>query len=182
MNKIKSALVIATLLLGMLPLMAQEKRVSPHETLSANIGGNRVTIVYGRPYTKNPKTGEVRKIWGGLVPYGQVWRMGADESTLLITEKPLTLGGASVPAGAYSLYMLPNEDGSAKLIINKRLGQWGTQYDDSQDLARVDMTKDALDTPVDQCTIAISKGASGGGVIKLSWESTQYSVAYTVTK
>ena len=58
--------------------------------------------------------------------------MGADESTLLITEKPLTLGGTSVPAGAYSLYMLPNEDGSAKLIINKRLGQWGTQYDESQ--------------------------------------------------
>ena len=94
----------------------------------------------------------------------------------------MTLGGTSVPAGAYSLYMLPNEDGSAKLIINKRLGQWGTQYDESQDLARVDMTKDALDTPVDQCTIAISKGTSGGGVIKLSWESTQYSVAYTVTK
>ena len=184
MNKIKSALtlVLATLLLGSLPLMAQEKRVSPHQTLSANISGNRVTITYGRPYTKNPKTGEARKIWGGLVPYGQVWRMGADEATLLITEKALTIGDTAVPAGAYSLYMLPNEDGTAKLIINKQLGQWGTQYDDKQDLARVDMTKSVLDAPVDQCTIAISKGASGGGVIKLSWESTAYSVAYTVTK
>ncbi len=89
MNKLKSLLVIAIVALGVLPLMAQQKRLSPHETISAVIDGNRVTIVYGRPYTKNPRSGEVRKIWGGLVPYGKVWRTGADEATLLITQKPL---------------------------------------------------------------------------------------------
>src|SRR5271170_5400305 len=69
MNKLKSILVIVTILASALPLMAQKQRVSPHETISSVIDGNRVTIVYGRPYTKDPKTGEPRKIWGGLLPY-----------------------------------------------------------------------------------------------------------------
>ena len=83
---IKTTVMIAALVLGVLPLGAQTKRAastggnSPHETTSAVIDGNRVTIVYGRPYTKNPKTGEARKIWGGLVAYGKVWRTGADEA------------------------------------------------------------------------------------------------------
>src|SRR5690242_794256 len=124
MNKLKSALII-TGLLAALPLMAQQKRVSPHETVSAVIDGTRVTVTYGRPYTKDPKTGEARKIWGGLVPFGKVWRTGADEATTLIAQKPITIGGTAVPAGAYTLFTLPAEDGSAKLIVNKQVGQWG---------------------------------------------------------
>ena len=76
-----STLILALTMLGAMPSPAQQKRISPHETISARIEGNRVTITYGRPYTKDPKTGEPRKIWGGLVPYGQPWRMGADEAT-----------------------------------------------------------------------------------------------------
>lgn len=182
MKTIKSALITATLALSLLPAMAQQKRLSPHETVSAAIDGNRVTIVYGRPYTTKPGTTEARKIWGGLVPYGKVWRLGADEATLLITEKPLAIGGTTVPAGAYTLFMLPNEDGTAKLIINKEIGQWGETYDQSQDLARVDLMKSALDTPVDQFTVKIAKGDAGAGVIKIDWESTEYSLKYTVAK
>ena len=184
MNKIKSLLVIALIGLGILPMMAQQKRVSPHETISAVIDGNRVTITYGRPYTKNPRSGEVRKIWGGLVPYGRVWRTGADEATTLITQKPLLIGETTVPAGAYTLWTLPAEDGSAKLIINKQVGQWGVgpgSYDEGQDLARVDLKKEALEKPVDQFTITIAKGGAGG-VIKLSWENTEYSLPFTVQK
>jgi len=81
MNKIKSTLVIATLIASALPVMAQRQRISPHETISSTIDGDKVTIVYGRPYSKDPKTGEVRKIWGKLVPFGKVWRTGADEAT-----------------------------------------------------------------------------------------------------
>ena len=179
MNKIKCALVIAAMLGACSPLMAQQKRLSPHETISAVSDGNRVTIVYGRPYTKNPRSGEVRKIWGGLVPYGKVWRTGADEATLLITQKPITLGGTSIPAGAYTLFTLPAEDG-AKLIVNKQIGQWGVgpgSYDESQDLARIDMKKQTLDTPVDQFTISVR-----GGELKMSWEKTEYSVPFTVQK
>jgi hypothetical protein len=185
MNKIKSILTMAAVVMSALPALAQEKRISPHETISTVIDGNRVTVTYGRPYTKNPRTGEARKIWGGLVPYGSVWRTGADEATILITQKPLMIGDASVPAGAYSLFTLPNEDGSAKLIINKKTGQWGVgpgSYDKSEDLARVDLKKETLDAPVDQFTMALSKNPSGGGILKMSWENTQYSTTFTVQK
>ncbi|HEX4264587.1 MAG TPA: DUF2911 domain-containing protein [Verrucomicrobiae bacterium] len=177
MNKIKHALII-TALLGALPLMAQQKRVSPHETISQVSDGNRVTLVYGRPYSKDPHSGEVRKIWGGLVPYGQAWRTGADEATLLVTQKPIVLGGTPIPAGAYTLFTQPNEDGSAKLIVSKQIGQWGTQYDEKQDFARVDLKKEALDKPVDQFTMALTKQ----GELKMMWENTGYSVSYTVQK
>jgi hypothetical protein len=165
--------------------MAQQKRLSPHETISAVIDGNRVTVVYGRPYTRSPRTGEVRKIWGGLVPYGKVWRTGADEATLLITQKPLMTGATEIPAGAYTLWTLPQEDGTAKLIINKQIGQWGVgpgSYNEKQDLARVDLKKEALDKPVDQFTMAVEKNSAGGGVLKLMWENTQFSVPFTVQK
>ncbi|HLX69803.1 MAG TPA: DUF2911 domain-containing protein [Verrucomicrobiae bacterium] len=187
MNKIKNALII-TALLGVLPLMAQEKHVnstggaSPHETTSKVIDGNRVTLTYGRPYTKDPHTGETRKIWGTLVPYGKVWRTGADEATLLVIQKPIVIGGTTVPAGAYTLFTLPAEDGSAKLIINKQIGQWGLQYNEGQDLARVDLKKETLDQPVDEFTMAVAKNSDGGGIIKMSWENTQYSVPFTVQK
>lgn len=182
MNKLKSFVAIAAIVAGTLPLAAQQKRVSPHETVGAVIDGCRVTVTYGRPYTKDPRTGEARKIWGGLVPYGKVWRTGADEATTLITQKPLMFGDTTVPAGAYTLYTLPQEDGTAKLIINKEIGQWGTHYDESQDLARVDLKKEALEKPLDQFSIAISKNPSGGGLLKLMWEDTQYSAPFTTQK
>jgi hypothetical protein len=182
MKTLKSLLLVAAILGSTLPLMAQQKRMSPHETVSAVIDANRVTIVYGRPYTKDPRSGQPRKIWGGLVPYGEVWRLGADEATLFVTQEPIVIGGASVPAGAYTLYMLPQEDGTAKLIINKQVGQWGTQYDQSQDLARVDLKKDALEKPADQLAVSISKNEGGGGLLKISWENTRYSVPFNTQK
>jgi hypothetical protein len=182
MNKIKSILVIAALVIGALPLMAQQKRVSPHETISSVIDGNRVTLTYGRPYSKDPRSGEPRKIWGSLVPFGKVWRTGADEATVLITQKPLVIGDTTIPAGAYTLFTLPNEDGTAKLIFNKQLGQWGLQYDEKQDFARVDLKKEPAAMPADQFTMAIAKNTAGGGLIKLMWEDTQYSAAFTVQK
>jgi hypothetical protein len=189
MNQFKFALVIAALALSASPLMAQQKRVSPHDTISTVIDGNRVTIVYGRPYTKDPHTGEARKIWGGLVPYGQIWRTGSDEATLLITQKPISFGDTTIPAGAFTLWTLPNEDGTAKLAINKQIGQWGVGrgdpkqvYDESLDVARINLKKDALDKPIDQFTMAIEKNPSGGGLLKLVWESTQFSVPFTVKK
>jgi len=191
MNKLKSALIAAAVIVSALPLMAQQKKVassggvSPHETISQTFDGarnNRVMITYGRPYSKDPKSGEVRKIWGGLVPYGKVWRTGSDEATILAIQKPIVIGETTIPAGAYTLFTLPQEDGTAKLIINKQVGEWGLSYDEKQDLARVDLKKDALETPVDQFTMAVEKNPSGGGVLKLMWENTQYSVAFTVQK
>ena len=163
------------------PVMAQQNRVSPMSVTGAVIDGSRVTVWYSRPYTKDPTTGQPRKIWGGLIPYGKVWRAGANEATLMVTQKALTIGGLNVPAGAYTLFVLPLEDGSAKLIVNKQIGQWGLQYDEKQDLGRVDLTKDAMDKQLDQFTMSVDRGP-GGGVIKLMWETTQYSVPFTVNK
>lgn len=189
MNQFKSILVIAAVILTASPLMAQQKRVSPHETISTVIDGNRIMVVYGRPYTRDPKSGENRKIWGGLVPYGKVWRTGSDEATLLITQKPIAFGETTIPAGAFTLWTLPNEDGTAKLIINRQIGQWGVSprdpkqvYNETQDVARVDLKKDALDKPVDQFTIGVEKNPSGGGILKMLWESTQFSVPFAVKK
>lgn len=181
MKTLKSILTLAVVTMTALPLLAQQRRISPHETVSGVIDGCRVTVTYGRPYTKDPHTGAPRKIWGGLVPYGKVWRLGADEATTLITQKPLAFGDTTVPAGAYTVYMLPQEDG-AKLIINKQLGQWGTQYSEAQDLARIDMKKTALDEPPHELTVAIAKNPDGGGVLKVMWEDAQYSAAFTVQK
>ena len=182
MNKLKSILITTALIASTLPMMAQQKRVSPHETISAVIDGARVVVVYGRPYTKDPRSGAARKIWGGLVPYGQPWRMGSDEATTLLTQKSLEIGGKTIPAGAYTLYMLPDENGTSKLVFSSALGGWGIPVDTKHDVAQVDLTKETLAAPLDQFVMAVSRNPSGGGLIKLSWEDTAYSVAFTIAK
>src|SRR6185369_7175718 len=174
-------------LLGLVSSQGQQKRaastggVSPHETTSAVIDGCRVTITYGRPFTKDPKTGEPRQIWGSLVPWDKAWRMGSDEATVLITQKTLLFGDTEVPAGAYTLYAVPSESGG-KLAISKNLGAWGVPVDEKNDLARVDMKKEAMAKANDQFTVAVAKNPSGGGLIKLMWDNTQFSVPFTVKK
>jgi hypothetical protein len=182
MKTIASTLLVTALaLVGALPAMAQEKRVSPHETFSARIAGDRVTVTYGRPYTVKPGTTEARAIWGGLVPYGEPWRLGADEATLLITQKPLVIGGKTIPAGAYTLYLIPQEKDASQLAFSTQLGGWGIPVDTSHDVARVDLAKTDLDQTVDQFTMTVGRSSSGGE-LKLMWEKTEFSVPFTVQK
>jgi hypothetical protein len=180
-NIASTLLVTAIALVGALPAMAQEKRVSPHETFSARIDGDRVTVTYGRPYTVKPGTTEARTIWGGLVPYGEPWRLGADEATLLITQKPLVIEGKTIPAGAYTLYMIPQEKDTSQLAFSTQLGGWGIPVDTSHDVARVDLTKTDLDKTVDQFTMTVGRSSSGGE-LKLMWEKAEFSVPFTVQK
>ena len=186
MNRLKSTLTIlaAATLVSAPPLLAQQPhaRVSPHETVSADLGGGRVMIVYGRPYTKSPKDGSMRKIWGGVVPFDKIWRTGADEATLLITEQPLTIGETTIPAGAYTLFSMPKEDGKSQLIINKEIGQWGTDYDEKQDLARIDLKTETLEEPLDQFTITIKKTGAGTGELKFAWEKGAGTVPLAIKK
>ena len=187
MNTIKSTLIITAIIFGALPLLAQPKaRVSPQETVTADIDGNSLKLVYSRPYSKDPKSGEIRKIWGKLVPYGKVWRTGANEATLFTTAQPIVLGGTEIPAGTYSLFTLPVESGTSKLIINKKTGQWGIPYKEqseaTNELARIDLKKDTLDKTVDQFTMAIEPNPAGGGVLKMMWENTGFSVPFTIKK
>jgi hypothetical protein len=149
------------------------QRASPHETVSATIDGAAISIEYGRPYMKG------RQVEGGLIPYGKVWRTGADEATTLTTDKTLEFEGLTVPAGKYTLYTQASE-GDWKLIVNKQTGQWGTVYDEKQDLGRVALTKTALPTPVEQFTIAIDQTSGGGGAIKLRWNKTEAAASFKV--
>ena len=188
MKKLLSTIiVVAAILVSASSLSAQTAKVnstggaSPHETTSAVIDNNRVTITYGRPFTKDPKTGAARKIWGGLVPYGKAWRLGADEATTLITQQPISFGDTLVPAGAYTLYLVPEENGG-KLAISKKIGQWGVGVDEKNDLARIDIKKAASDKSPDQLKIAVEKNEGGGGILKITWENAQYSAAFNVKK
>ncbi len=143
---------------------AEKKPASPPAKTETTLAGKKVTIDYSAPSARG------RKIYGGLVPYDQVWRTGANAATTLKTETDLLIGGTRVPAGTYTLYTVPSEK-NWKLIINKQTGQWGTEYDQAQDLARVDMSTEALSTPVETFKISI-----GNGKLTLDWENTHATV------
>lgn len=158
--------ISAILLAGGLIACAQGNLPSPPGKAEIALNGKQVTITYGRPSVRG------RKIMGGLVPYGQRWRTGANESTTLTTGTDLDIGGANVPAGKYTLDTLPSE-GTWKLIINKQTGQWGTEYNQDQDLARVDMQKSHLEQPVEQFTISFDKKGPNAANLVLEWENTR---------
>lgn len=106
----------------------EEPRTSPNATVSQTIGTTDITITYGRPSVNN------RTIFGDLVPYGDVWRTGANESTALVVSDDVTIEGNKLKAGTYSLYTIPGKD-EWTIIINSKLS-WGTQYDKSKDVLR----------------------------------------------
>ena len=147
----------------------KSKRPSPPATAEVTLKNKKISIDYSRPSLKGRKVGQE------LAPYGKVWRTGANEATALNTEIDLNIGGANVPAGKYTLFTLPS-DGTWKLIINKQTGQWGTKYDESQDLARVDMKKTALPQSVEQFTISFDKKNENTADLNLDWENTRVSV------
>jgi len=171
------------LLAAVLPAGAQKaasdqdksKRPSPAGTAACSFeDGKKITVDYSRPSMRG------RKIMGGLVPYGKVWRTGANEATSFVTDADLTVEGVSVPHGSYTLYTLPSAQ-TWKLIINKQTGQWGTKYDEKQDLARVDLKKDSLDSPVEQFTISFVP-AGRSCTMKLEWEKTRLSADFREKK
>ncbi len=128
-------------------------------------------------YIRPAKRG--REIWGGLlVPWNVVWRTGADAATAFSTDRDLEIGGARVPAGDYTLFSIYTAE-SAKLIINRQTGQWGTVYNEDQDLARVDLARESLPETVERFTIAV-ESTDDGGVVRLSWDRTRFSVPLKV--
>jgi hypothetical protein len=165
------SLVMLIAVMGMAQQTPEDKskRPSPPATADVTLKNKKITIDYSRPSLKGRKVGQE------LAPYGKVWRTGANEATALNTEIDLNIGGVKVPAGKYTLYTLPSE-GTWKLIINKQTGQWGTKYDESQDLARVDMKKTALPQSVEQLTISFDKKNENTADLNLDWENTRVSV------
>jgi Protein of unknown function (DUF2911) len=142
-----------------------KQMASPAATASVQLNGKQVTIDYHTPSMRG------RKIFGELLPYGQVWRTGANQATALKTETNLKIGTADVPAGNYTLYTLPSQ-GTWKLIINKQTGQWGTKYDQSQDLARVDMRKNTLPSPQEKMSISFENTQGNRTQLHVRWDTT----------
>jgi hypothetical protein len=163
--------VFSLLLLSAAPVFAQE--LSPAASTSVTISGKKLTIAYSAPSMRG------RRIMGGLVPYGQVWRTGANNATTFQTQADLDIGGLKVPKGIYTIYTLPNAN-AWQLIINKQTGQWGTEYNQRQDLGRVKMTMKALPAPVEKFKIELLSTGGNQGLLKMTWEKTEVSVPITV--
>ncbi len=149
---------------------------SPTDSVRATLGAAQLLVVYGRPSVRG------RTVWGGtLVPYGVWWRTGANAATAFRTTADLTIGGVRVPAGSYTLFTMPNAAGS-QLIISKKTGEWGTDYDASQDLARVPLTTTPLAAPVEQFTIAVEPSGADAGVLRMRWADRELSVPVAVAR
>lgn len=144
----------------------RQQPASPRDTAEMRFGNDVIRVDYGRPYMRG------RKIMGELVPYGRVWRTGANAATTLITTRDLRIGDVRVPEGTYTLYTLPGE-GEWQLIINRQTGQWGTEYDQAQDLARIPMRVERLEQPVEQFTIDFEPGSGNVFNLNLRWENTR---------
>jgi hypothetical protein len=166
----KSALLFVVFLFALVAVAQQNPPLSPRKSAEHTFAdGKKVTIDYGSPSIRG------RKIMGGLVPYGKVWRTGANAATGFVTDTDLTIGGTKVPAGKYTLYTLPGET-SWQLIINKQTGQWGTEYNQPQDLARIPMKVESLNSPVEQMTFSFEKTGDDSANLVLEWEKTKLSV------
>jgi hypothetical protein len=144
---------------------------SPHETVEYTIDGAKLTLVYGRPFVKG-------RALTAVAPDGQAYRMGADEATLLTTDKNLMFGSTMVPPGTYSLYAMP-KGGSYQLIINKQTGQWGTEYDEKQDLTRVPFKAEKAAKANEQFTINF-EDTKEGGLLTAQWGTEKLSAPFMV--
>ena len=167
-NMCTIALSIALLPAGFAQTSGSHTRrppLSPPSKAAVDLNGKEIVIDYNSPFMRG------RKIFGGLVPYGQAWRTGANAATTLKTKVNLKIGTATVPAGTYTLYTLPSQT-AWKLIVNKQTGQWGTQYNESQDLARVDMHKKTLTKPQEQMSIAFEDTHGGSTQLHIRWDTT----------
>lgn len=149
----------------------KSKRPSPPANATLDLGGGKsVSIDYSSPRVKG------RKIYGDLVPYGKVWRAGANEATTFVTTADLNVGGTTVPAGSYTLFAIPDKD-KWTLVLSKKTGEWGTAYPGpSEDLARIDMKVSALPSLMENYTMSFDKSGMGG-TLNIDWENTRASVA-----
>jgi Protein of unknown function (DUF2911) len=156
----------------------KSKRPSPPASAACKFSdGKTIKIDYSSPRAKG------RKIFGeasekALVPYGQIWRTGANDATTFVTDTNLNVGGKAVPAGSYTIFTVPKAD-AWSLAISKKTGEWGTDYPgEKEDLVRVPMSVSKTSAPVENFTIAFDQ-AGGKCTLRMEWENTRSSVDIT---
>lgn len=146
-------------------------RQSPYDSVTITVSGQQLRVCYGRPNAQG------RQIFGGLVPWGELWRTGANEPTIIHVPFEAEIAGMRVPAGSYSLYTIPQQSGDWTLIINRSISQWGhpssyTPEVEAQELGRATIRTERLDQAVEQFTIR-SEPTGAGADILLEWERTR---------
>ncbi len=136
----------------------KSKRPSPPAVAEGKIDGVNIKIDYSRPAVKG------RTVWGELVPYGKVWRTGANEATTIETDGDIRIEGMPLPKGRYSIFTVPNEN-NWEIRFNSEPDQWGAyRYDDSKDVLRVDVAPKAASEFAERLTFDVGKG-----MIEISW-------------
>jgi hypothetical protein len=142
-------------------------QVSTRDTARATIGNAHVWVDYGRPRARG------RTLLGGVIPYDRVWRTGANAATQLGTDADIIIGGATIPAGTYSLWTATT--GGYQLVVNRQHGQWGTEHDPAQDMVRIPLRETTVSSPVERFTIGFVP-ESGSTLLTLTWGDKRLSV------
>ncbi len=146
---------------------------SPKDSLRFQMDGVTIAVYYSRPSVRG------RKIFGGVVSYGQVWRTGANAATTISFSNDVIIGDTLIPKGTYTIFTLPTKK-YWLLIINRQTGQWGTMYNKEYDFVRLPMKVRKLPSLVEQFTIRIDKKTNTSASLKLQWEYTEASVDITL--
>ncbi|HEU4562744.1 MAG TPA: DUF2911 domain-containing protein [Longimicrobium sp.] len=136
--------------------------LSPRQASRAFTGGANLWLDYSRPGMRG------RPIWGALVPYGAVWRMGANDAAHFATDRPVRLGDLALQPGTYTLFLLPTAD-AWTLVVNRKTGISGLEHDPRMDVGRVAMTRQALERPVEQFTMEL-RPAANGATLYAAWD------------
>jgi hypothetical protein len=147
--------------------------MSPRDTVQATIAGARLMVDYGRPHVRG------RKIFGGIVPFGEVWRTGANAATQFSTDRSLVFGHDTLAAGTYTLWTFPTAS-SVSLVFNRQTGQWGTEHDPSQDVLKVPMERLTTPSPVEVFTIRIEQAGGNEGLLVFEWEGIRWEARFQV--
>ena len=177
----RRASVIVTMMLSATALVSAQKLTdvhpgkggSPHVKAEWTVDGAAISIEYGRPYVKGRADEQ-------LMPPGQPWRTGADEATVLTTDKPLKFGTLSLAPGSYTINTQPGAD-AWQLIIGKlgKPGQWGVPYNASLEIGRAPMQITKAKAPVEQVTISIDD-TPAGATLRVEWGNVRATIPFTV--
>src|SRR6266478_8361718 len=179
-------IIVNTIILTLTTIgLAQDdksKRPSPPAHAQCQFpDGKTIKTDYSSPRTHDPKTHQPRKIFGGVVPYGQVWRTGANEATTFVTDTNLSIGDKEIPAGSYTIFTVPNQD-KWSLIINKKNAEWGIPYKyEADEIGRFDMSVSKTSAPVENFTISFHEMGTGCHM-NLDWENTRATIEISEKK
>ena len=147
---------------------------------TSHSGPARITLDYGQPHARG------REIFGGLVPYGEIWRLGANMATHLTLDLNVRLGELELPRGSYTLYLIPREDG-AQLVVSRQLRQWGTEFEPAMEFGRVELERRELPETIQSLMVTLepSLAEPGGGLptgnFRIAWGRVEYSTEWSVT-